>query len=310
MQAWLSATAPQKTLQRAPNQRNMILSMSRKNIILVLLLVFAVLAALFLTAAIVFWVHLNTIAQKSIEKVLSHVLQVEVSLKKVNVSPFRGKVELHGLVIKNPEGFKTSESFSVNTISVKADIKSFRTARPTVTLISLRGPHVTLEQGFKESNIGRLIKNASRLQEKEAEEAAPPAARKKILIQTLIVDRAKVSLSAPVLQGNEITFPLPRIELNGIGDEKHPVTVATAVQVVLTEIFASALEAAKTSIPPELEKALRNSLQAAIEGIGDAANLLKGEATKIGKQLKRGTDLIEKKVDKLQQGIKGLLKRD
>jgi hypothetical protein len=268
------------------------------------------LIVLLVIAASVFWLHLNAIARVSIEKVLSHILLVNVSVESVHVSLLSGKASLHRLVIGNPEGYKTPEAFSVDTVAVVADIRSFRTSQPTIKSITLQNPRITLEQGFSESNVSHLIHNASRLKGEKVEKEAPPAARKNIRIQTLTIDGAAVSLSAPVLQGREIAFSMPPIELHDIGDEQNRVTIATAVQVVLTTILTSAIDAGGTLIPPELQKLMKKSLDGVLESIGDAAKLLVKGAEKIGAGLKKGGEAIGKEADNIRKGIKGLIKRD
>jgi uncharacterized protein involved in outer membrane biogenesis len=283
--------------------------MHGKSIARTLFLVAGLLIVLLVIVASVFWLHLNAIARVSIEKVLSHVLLVNVSVESVRISPLSGKAALHRLVIGNPEGYKTPEAFSVDTVAVVADIRSFRTSQPTIKSITLHNPRITLEQGFSESNISRLIRNASRLKSQTAERKAPPAARKQIRIQTLTIDGAAVALSAPVLQGREITVPMPAIELHNIGDEQNRVTIATAVQVVLVTILSSAIDAGGTLIPPDLQKALKKSLHSLVEGMGDAAKHVIQQTGKLGEQLKEGGKAVRKEVKGLDRGIRELFKR-
>ena len=97
--------------------------MAKKKLKKIIISVVVALVIAVVVSALVIFANLNTIAKAGIEKVLSHVVQVDVSLQKAKVSPFGGSVKLQGLVIGNPEGFKTTEAFSVDEVTVKVDIK-------------------------------------------------------------------------------------------------------------------------------------------------------------------------------------------
>ncbi len=268
--------------------------MAKKKVKKIIISIVAVLFIVVIVSGIVFFANLNTIAKAGIEKVLSYVLQVDVSLQKVKVSLLGGSVKLKGLVIGNPEGFKTEKAFSVDEVTVKVDIKSFATDEPNIKLISIKSPEITLEQGFKGSNLSRLVENASRLESEEAEEA-PEGSQKNVRIGEVIVDGAQIALSAPVLRGKEISFPLPRIELNDIGGEKEPVSIAEAMEVFFTEILSQSIKAGKGIIPPGLDEALQKSLDSALESIGDASGVLK-----------EGVEELKEKTGILKEATRGL----
>lgn len=282
--------------------------MAKKKLTKILILIPAGLIILLLIVGIVFLANLNSIVKVAVEKVMSFVLQVDVTLKKAQVSILGGSVELQGLIIGNPEGFKTQEAFSVDKVNVKVSLKSFRTDEPTVNLISIKNPKITLEQGLRRSNLSQLIKNASRFETEEAvEEETPKEAQKKVKIDRVIVDGAEVALSAPVLQGQEMSFPLPKIELNNIGGEKKPVTIPEAIRIFFTKILTQAITAGKGIIPPDLEKSLKDSLKSALEGVTEVPEILKQE---MGEQLKEGEETIKEELKGVKEGIKGLLKKD
>jgi len=262
----------------------------RKIIISTVVVLFIVVMA----SAIIIFANLNAIAKAGIEKVLSYVLQVDVSLQKAKVSLLGGSVKLKGLVIGNPEGFKTEKAFSVDEVTVKVDIKSFTTDEPNIRLISIESPEITLEQGFKGSNLSQLVENASRFEGKRAEEA-PEGSQKNIKIDTITIDGAQIALSAPVLQGKEISFPLPRIELNDIGGEKERVSIAEAMQLFFTEILSQAIKAGGGIIPPGLDESLQKSLNSALEGIRDASGVLK-----------EGVEELKEKTGILKEGTRSL----
>ncbi|MCX7767270.1 MAG: AsmA family protein [Candidatus Sumerlaeia bacterium] len=267
----------------------------------------AVLLILFVIIVTVILANLNSIARVGIEKVLSSVLEVKVNLQKVNIKPLSGKVELLGLTIGNPPGFKTSEAFSVNRIMVKADLMSFKSDQPRIQLIELQSPSITLEQGFKNSNLSQLIKNASDNESKSPPPDTPTASRKKVRIDKIVVEKAQVALSAPILQGKKIPVPLPRIELNNIGGEKKEVSIPEAIKIFLTEIFKTILTAGQTLMPEELFQDLQGSLKSVVGAVGEITRTMIQKTGKVGEQIRDSSKKVEESIKDTTKGIKELL---
>lgn len=251
--------------------------------------------------------NLNSIARIGIEKVLSSVLDVRVTLQKANIKPLSGKVELLGLTIGNPSGFKTSEAISANRIMVKADLMSFKSDKPRIQLIELQSPSITLEQGFKNSNLSQLIKNASDSESKSPPPDTPKASQKKIKIDKIVVEKAQVALSAPILQGKKISVPLPRIELNNIGGEKKEVSIPEAIKTFLTELFKTILTAGQTLMPDELFQDLQGSLKSVMGAVGDITKIMIQQTGKAGDQIKESGKVLEEGIKDATKGIKDLL---
>ncbi len=266
----------------------------KKKILIILAVIFgAVLITIGIVAAVIL-ANLNDIAKTATVKVLTYVLQVDVKLEKFEISLLGGSCTLEGLVIGNPEGFKTKESFSMDRIDVSVNIKSFRTNEPVIKIISIKNPKITLEQGFKKSNLSQLIKNASRFETgKETKaESAPKESEKKIRIDKILLSGAKVSLSAPVLQGQALTIPLPSIEINDIGGNNTPVSIGKGIEIFLSRVLTETLKAGKDIIPGDLTKEIQNAVSGAVDTI------------------KKGSSDIKEGVEDAAKGIKGIFKKD
>ena len=170
--------------------------------------------------------NLDKIVKVALEKTLSHVLEVDVTLSGVEISPTSGEVALHGLVIGNPEGFKTASAMEIDEARVRVDLKSFTSGEPTIHLASMSAPKITLEQGLRKSNLSELVKSASRFggdgsepaqpEPTDADEETEENAEMKIKIDKVLVTDATVALSAPILQGKEISYTLEPIEMNAL----------------------------------------------------------------------------------------------
>lgn len=243
--------------------------------------------------------NLDSIVRKAIVEGLSYILEVDVSLKSVNLSIQEGKVELQGLRIGNPEGFKTPEAFVAGRIVVQADLSSFRTEQPKIQNISIDQLQVTLEQGMGSSNLGKLVENASRFQaapgakeEKPAASEGEKTAQKKIVIDRVTIRDAQVGLSAPLLQGKAVSFSIPQMELKDIGKKGNGATAADAIALLVREILAQAIRAGGNLIPADLAGMLSKSLGGAMEGMGNVGSTIGDQAGEAGKALKGAAESI------------------
>jgi len=276
--------------------------MNKKKVMRIVLVSVGAIIAIAIVAVLIIFANLNSIARKGIVEVMSYVLKVDVTLKKADIKPFSGKAFLEGLVIGNPEGYKTKEAFSVERIEVALNIKSFRTDEPTVSLISLNNPRITLEQGFPGSNLTKLIENAERLQSKE-EKAPPKASEKKIKVDKIIVEGAMVSVSAPVLAGKSLTIPLPRIEMNDFGGKKKSMTIAESIKEFFSQIIRSIASAGSGILPDDILKTLNSSIKG-------AANAVSKGAGSAAEQIGKGGKAVMEGVGDAAKDIKGIFKKD
>lgn len=268
--------------------------MKKQKILKILGIAVIVLVIIAIVGGAILYAGRNTIARKGIIEVLSYVLQVDVQLKKVNLSPFKGAVSLEGFVIGNPEGFDGKELFSADKIDVALDIKSFSTNEPTIKLISMKNASVTLEQKLSGSNVSKLIDNASRLQgeKKEEPKEKPAASEKKIKIEKILLEGTKAGVVAPFTGGKALSVPIPRIEMNDLGGNKEPMNIPQAISAFFKEIVKAILSSGKNILPADFDKQLGAAFSGATEAVGKAG------------------EKVMDSVGDAAKGIGGLLKKD
>lgn len=310
---------------------------------LIRIIILGVVIAVAWAAFFIFSGGLNTAVRSGIEKTLAFVLQVDVSLREIEISPVSGEVALRGLKIGNPDGFKTESAFYLEEATVRADLASFTGDSPTIELISIIGAKVTLEQGLRSSNLSTLIESASRFSSGEAGEAeeAPDgetadASSKQIKIDRIVLENTRVSLSAPILMGQEVGYTLSTIEMTDLGGESERVSIAEALRIFIKKILAVSLEEGTGVMPGDLLASLTGGLggvaggiaggvEKAIEGIGSQVGDigeglagatgvleegLKGSVESVEESLKGATEELEKGLGKVGDSLKGLLGRD
>ena len=256
----------------------------------------AVTAIAVLVAVIAAVLYMDTLARTAIEKVVAYVLQVDVSLGKVDLALKEGRVDLQNLKIGNPAGFETPEAFSFARASVEIDIGSLGSDVRRITLIEIVEPRITLEQDISKSNIKRLIDNASRFEtggagESEAGSKESQEAASKVIIDKVRVDNAQITVASSLLPKN-IEFRLPTLELNDIGKEGEGVTVAKAITIFLQKVLTSSLAAGKGVIPDNVAEVLGTGAQA-VEQVLDT-----------------GKETVSTVTEGVKQGLTGLFRKE
>lgn len=221
---------------------------------LVRLLVF--LAVLASGAAGAVWAYATAMLARGTERAISYALQVDVQVGEIRLRPLDGQFEIGDLVIGNPDGFNTRNAFKVRRIVVTADLPSLRTDTPTIQLIEVIEPKVTLERGLHTSNLKALSDNASRFRQsalgtkpEPVPDEAPEASKKKLKVDKLTIDGTEVALSAPILRGQEILFPLSRIEMNDLGGGKGGVGMTELLGIIIDKILTTTLTQGMGIIP-------------------------------------------------------------
>ncbi len=206
-----------------------------------------VLVLVLLAGLLVLNYKLGDIVKASAEKFGPVALKVPVKLESADFRLLRGYVELKGLQIGNPDGFKTPNAFSLDRIVVDLDPKSLFSDTIVIREILVEAPEVTYERGLRTSNLGALIDGMS--PEKTDAEPAPepepePASGKKVVIDRVLVSAGQINLSAGIMMGQAVPIPLPRVELKGIGREKEGASPVEAVVEIVKAIVGSAVSAA------------------------------------------------------------------
>jgi uncharacterized protein involved in outer membrane biogenesis len=219
------------------------------------------------------WAFATGLFRAGVEKAAAYALQVDVTIGSIKLRPLSNQLEIVDMVIGNPEGFQTRSAFQIRRATIHADLRSFLSEEPTIDLIELDRPKVTLERGLRTSNLKELIANASRLQTatgepEPIEESAPDTVKKRLKINKVIVDGTEVALSAPILRGQELVVPLTRIELNDVGEEKERVRIPELLKILIDRILVQTLREGAGVIPSGFAT-IEEPVGQALDGVRD-----------------------------------------
>lgn len=242
----------------------------------------ALVVVLILAVVLYFSLFLNQTIKAGVETLGPKLTQTSISLAEVNISPFSGQGEIKGLVVGNPEGYKTESAIKLGLVRVEIDTGSLLSDRIIIKEVLIDGPEITYEMSLKGSNIAKILANIQSVADSAgggksgASDSKDTGGGKKLQINDLRITNGKIKLSAKILQGKAITLPLPDIHLKDIGKEKEGSSVGEVVEKVFAAVTKSTTKAVTGS-----GELLGKGVKAAGETLNKAGAGIKEGAAKI-----------------------------
>lgn len=233
-----------------------------------------VLVVLVVLAIVGIGLSLNTAIKKGVETLGPQITKVDIQLAGVNLSLFSGSGSVKGLVIGNPEGYKTPHAISVGSTSLSVSPGSLLSDKIVVKSIRVEAPEITFEVGPGGSNLQKIQANLKSSLGSGASSATPPAdgekkPAKKLQVDEVVITGGKVTLGASVLGGKVTEAALPELQLKDLGTGPDGITAAELGQRVLSLVMEGAIKVGGD----ELVKAGKDALN-------KTANDAAGKATK------------------------------
>jgi uncharacterized protein involved in outer membrane biogenesis len=167
-----------------------------------------------------------------------------VTLDRVRVSILSGQGRISGVVIGNPEGFKTESALKLADTRIRLNIGSVFSDRIVIDELEIDGPEVTYERGRSGSNIDQIQKNVEAFGSVAPDRPSPQTAKedesaqKKFQINRLLLKNGRVRLSAEFMKGKAFEVSLPDIELKDIGSGSNGATLKEVSARVFSAIQA------------------------------------------------------------------------
>jgi uncharacterized protein involved in outer membrane biogenesis len=244
------------------------------------------LLVLLILAFVVVGLFLDRAVKGAVETVGPKLAKVEIKLDSVRLSLFSGAGKVKGLLIGNPEGFKTPNAINVGAASLALAPGSLLSDKIVVKSINVEAPEITFETDFKGNNLNRIVSNlqdatggnepapAKPKETAPKEKAAKPS--KKLEVDDFLITGGKIHVSATILGGQALTVPLPTIHLTDLGKDNDGITAGELMKRVLSEIEKATADAVKNSAgdvgktATDLSKGAEKSATDKIsKGIGD-----------------------------------------
>src|SRR5258708_5371275 len=209
---------------------------------------FMVLLFLLIAAAIAVHFFLDAAIKKGVETVGPELTKVTVRLDSASISLLSGAGSLKGLVVGNPEGFKTPSAISVGIASLAVKPGSLLSDKIIIESINVQAPEITFETDLRANNLKKILANVEasagsdpKAPAADKDKAAKPA--KKLQVNDFAISGGKIRVSVTAMGGKAATVPLPTIHLQNLGSGPEGITPAELTGLVLQAIESSAAKA-------------------------------------------------------------------
>ncbi len=226
---------------------------------------------------------LDGAVKQGVQTIGPKLTKVEVKLDSVNLSLLSGSGKIKGLVLGNPQGFKTPSAINVGTASLALKPGSLLSSKIVVPTVDVEGPEVTLETSLQGNNLKQILANLQETTgggQKEPSRPNDAKAGKKLQVDDFLVTGGKIRLSVSTPLGEQSgTVPLPEIHLKDLGKDSDGLTAAELSKAVLEVVLKKAIEAGATAVAElgkggvDLSKSLgagaTGSVEKVTKGIGD-----------------------------------------
>ena len=245
-----------------------------KKILLVAALVAVVLVVVGLIITAVF---LDGIVKKGVETVGPQIVKVPITLQSVHIGLLTGSADVKGLVIGNPEGYKTPNAISVGTADVGVNPLSVLSDKIVIRSVHVVAPEITFEGNpLGKNNLGDIMDTVNALAKSGGPPATNAAAKtgaqpaKKIEVDDFLISGAKVHVSLTGMGGKEMNLTLPDIHLTNLGRGSGGLTPTDLTRAVLSAITSATIKAVASSATD-----LGNLGKDAGKSLGEDANKIK-----------------------------------
>jgi hypothetical protein len=183
-----------------------------------------------LVAGGAYWLfgNLDSIVQRAITRYGSQMTQAKVTVDAVQIRTADGLGVVRGLVVGNPDGFKSAHALKVGVIEVAVDIRTLADDVVVVKRIVIESPDVIYEKATAGTNFEAIQRNISQAVATGTAGGpeAPVKPARKIIVDEFIIRNAHAQATSPALLGQSISATMPDIVLKNLGRSEGGLTPA------------------------------------------------------------------------------------
>jgi ABC-type antimicrobial peptide transport system permease subunit len=219
----------------------------------ILLWIGIVVAVLLVIAVVAVKLYLDGAIKSGVEMVGSKLTRVEVKLEKVHLSLLSGSGEINGLVVGNPEGYKTTNAISVGSATLSLQPGSLLSDKIVIRKIEVIAPEITLVGGLSGNNLSKILANlnettgghGTRAAAEPATDKAEKKANQKLQVDDFLISGAKVhvDVNVPSVGERSSAVAIDDIHLTNLGTGPDGITSAELTKLILAEIEKEAVKA-------------------------------------------------------------------
>jgi uncharacterized protein involved in outer membrane biogenesis len=173
---------------------------------------------------------------------------VPITVDRIHIGVLSGSAQVKGLVVGNPEGYKTPFAVSVGLAEVSVNVASALSDKIVVHSIHVESPEITFEGGLRGNNLFKIRDNLSSPAAAGGSNATTsPGATggkpaKKIEVDDFLITGARIHVSLTSLGGKEMTLPLPDIHLTDLGQGDAGLTPAELSRRIFDAITSATVQ--------------------------------------------------------------------
>lgn len=228
---------------------------------------------------------LDSAVKKGVETLGPKMTKVDVKLDAVHISLLSGSGKIKGLVIGNPEGYKTPHAISVGTASLALKPGTLLSDKIVITSINVEAPEVTFEGGLGGNNLSKILANLNETtsgpNSTNVAGATPKEqkkASKKMEVDDFTITGAKLdaTLTGVGLEGKTLSLPLPTIHLSNLGTGPEGITAPELTKQVISAIEKEAVTAVSSQAGNLTKEAGNLTKGLGTNASGTISNVTKG----------------------------------
>ena len=209
------------------------------------------------------------------------MIGADVELASVDLDAPNGTASLKGLVIRNPEGFKSEHAFKIANMALKLDVQSLTSDVIHINEVRLDTPDMIYEIGTNGNNVGRIQENVEKFVESLGLESSDEEL--KYIIDNVYINDTKVKIASDLLGGRGASVTLPDLHIADIGKRENGAIATDVLKQIFGVVNASVSKVAQDEV------------------LGDLAGKAEAAAGNVVK------DLEDKVVDQVGAKLKGLI---
>lgn len=211
-------------------------------------------AGIVLIAFLILTFSLDYLVRSGIESTGTEMMQTQVTVENVSISPFSGSGTIEGLRVKNPEGFESDYAIVLESISMSLDVGSLLSDTLIVNRVEINQPMLSVVQKLPENNLKMLLNNLDESMGKET------ASSTGMIIEHLIVKNGQVSVTPNIGGERSAMVKMGDIELKNVGKQGSSST-AKVVREVASKIINKALSSALSGQLEGLKNKAKDALK-------------------------------------------------
>ena len=225
------------------------MSKKKTGLLTKIILIFVVLIIALVVVAILL---IDPIAKNALEKGAPLILGTDVSVQRIHIEPFNGRVEITNLVIANPsESYSSEHAIKLGDIIADVDLGTVTKDKIHIEEMRMKDVNVNYETNVISSNLQDILDNVKKLDSSEKSEKTDDkekeeAEEKTLQVDVIELDNVGVSVLA---KGAKAGLPI-HVTIDPMGPlgEKEGITPVGLTMRILGAIVTTAIKAAGGSV--------------------------------------------------------------